>query len=511
MKLQKSSQCLLVILDGFGIREDKKCNAIKLASTPHIDYFLNHFPNTLLEAGGEEVGLPKGVAGNSEVGHMNIGSGRAVEQDLVGINRSIAEGTLEGKEKLKEFISLSKKGTKRVHLLGLLSDGGVHSHIDHLKEFIKIFSNTGLQVFYHAFMDGRDTPPQSGESFLKDILTYEDDSFHLASIQGRSIGMDRDRRWEKIEISYRMLTGDGKITNLSPYDYLKNEYGNGIFDEFITPALFDKNYAIQEEDFIFFLNFRPDRAAQLTLAFMLPDFEFFNRKFIPPYFLCMTPYVQDEITLPILFEKSPLEGGLSEILSNKGFSQFKIAETEKFAHVTYFFNGGQKDPFDLEERLLIPSPKDVSTYDQKPEMSAKEVNKNLLKALETDTNFYLVNFANGDMVGHTGNLEAAIKAIECLDDCLGKLFEICKRRNIPMIITADHGNADQMCHADGGPHTSHTISPVPFIFIHESLKDQKQSFQEGNYSLKDIAPTVLTVFGIEIPKYFTGKTIFNLG
>ncbi len=501
-----SKKALLVILDGFGISENHEKNAIRDARTPHLDELFKDYPYTTIQAGGVLVGLPKGVVGNSEVGHMNLGAGRAIRQDLVRINEAIENKTFNTMPMLKELIAKAKSNNNRVHLLGLLSDGGIHSHIEHTKEIIKSLRAEGIEVYLHAFMDGRDTPPACGEMYLKEIVGFE--GSHFASMQGRSIGMDRDRRWEKIKLAYDMYLGNGDITDSDPISFLKSEYENGRTDEFITPTLFNENYAIKEGDCVFFTNYRPDRAIQMTTAFCYPEFKEFERPFFPAMYLCMTPFIPDEMELPILFDKEKLKGTMTEYLSEIGLKQLKIAETEKYAHVTYFFNGGEKKTFNNEEHFLIPSPKEVSTYDQKPQMSAPQVADKLVECL-SDFDFSVVNFANSDMVGHTGNYEAAVSAIETLDECVAKLVKKCEAEGITMIITADHGNSDQMVHKDGTPHTAHTGAPVPFCVIHEKLKNKAFTIAPGEHSLMDVSPTCLYIMGIDQPATFTGHHIFE--
>lgn len=507
-----SDRALMIILDGFGIGDDKNKNAIVHAQKKNFDYYFSHYPFTTIEAGGEAVGLPKGVTGNSEVGHMNLGAGRPVRQDLVRINEAIENKSLESQPKLQELIANCKKSTKRLHLMGLLSDGGVHSHINHLIELIKILSkHHDIKIYFHAFMDGRDTPRDSGLKYIKQLeKEFSSGQFIFASMQGRSIGMDRDRRWPKIELAYKTMTGLGNIQNITPEKYIQEEYSKEIYDEFITPVLFDKSYAIENGDSLFFINFRPDRAGQITLAFTWDKFKEFQIPIRPSYFLCMTPYVPDEVELPILFDKEKIRGGLTEYLASLGKKQFKIAETEKYAHVTYFFNGGEKKPFKNEEHVLIPSPKDIATYDQKPQMSAPQVTEKLLEALDDSSiNFYLVNFANSDMVGHTGNYEAAIKAIETLDDCVGQLVTKASKLNIPVLICADHGNSDQMVYPDGTPHTSHTNAHVPVSLIHPKLENSNLAANPGDFALKDLAPTIIKILGLKPPESFTGHPIFK--
>jgi 2,3-bisphosphoglycerate-independent phosphoglycerate mutase len=504
-----SSKALLVILDGFGISKPSPSNAITNANTPNIDYLFNNFPFATLEAGGQAVGLPNGIAGNSEVGHMNLGAGRPVEQDLVRINQKINDDTLKEMPQIKALVKNAQETTKRIHLMGLFSDGGVHSDLEHLKYLINYFSQVpNIEIYFHAFMDGRDTPIDKGIQFIEQMKNTP--GFILASMQGRSFGMDRDRRWEKIELSYKTLTGFGDITELNPTEYISQQYSQKIFDEFITPTLFDKSYAIQNNDSIFFINFRPDRAVQLSLCFTMPAFSEFKRDISPSFFLCMTPYIQDEVELPILFDKDPISNGLTSILSERNKKQFKIAETEKYAHVTYFFNGGRKESFPGEKQVLIPSTRDVPTYDLKPEMSAFEITTTLIEELNNNKfDFYLVNFANADMVGHTGNYSAAIKAIETLDSCLGQLKQTCFEQNITLMITADHGNSDQMKYKNGAPNTSHSKAKVPFAVIHPKLEEINLGPSSTDLALKDVAPTICYVMGEDIPNSFTGKTIFN--
>lgn len=503
-----NKKVLLVILDGFGINPKDLKNAIMHAKKPHIDYLMNHYPMTTIEPGGVLVGLPKGVAGNSEVGHMNLGAGRSVRQDLVRINEAISEGTLKNMDELKKIISYAKAHSNRIHLMGLLSDGGVHSHINHLKELVKIFNKENIECLLHAFTDGRDTARDVGVKYVEEICHTPGIKF--ASMQGRSIGMDRDRRWNKIEECYKCFIGEGQTTDLSPLEYLKNEYQASRYDEFVSPVLFDKKYAMKNDDAVLFFNFRPDRAIQITLALADPKFNEFKISTKPGYYLCMTPYVQDYVDLPILFDKEKLAGTLCEYLASLGKKQFKIAETEKYAHVTFFFNGGDKKPFPNEEQVLIPSPKEVSTYDKKPEMSAYLVCDRLEKALADHSyDFYVVNFANSDMVGHTGNYEAALKAIEALDGVMERLTKKCAEENITMLVTADHGNSDQMIYENGDIHTSHTEALVPFIVVDSRLKDQTLTLNEGPMALRNVAPTILHIMGIAPPPSFEGVSVFK--
>lgn len=503
-----NKRVLLVILDGFGINPKDLKNAITHAVKPNIDSLMKNYPMTTIEPGGTLVGLPKGVAGNSEVGHMNLGAGRSVRQDLVRINEAIANDTLKDMEEIKNIIAYAKSHSNRIHLMGLLSNGGVHSHINHLKELVKIFSAQNIELCLHAFTDGRDTARDLGVTFVEEAMNIP--GLKFASMQGRSIGMDRDRRWKKIEECYKVLTGQGATTTLSPLEYLKHEYAEGRYDEFVTPVTFDEKLAVTKEDAMLFFNYRPDRAIQISLALTDNNFTEFFVGIRPGYFLCMTPYIEDWVKLPILFNKEKLQGTLGEYISELGLKQLKIAETEKYAHVTYFFNGGDKHPFKGEDQILISSPKDVATYDLKPEMSAYLVCDRLIEALSDPTySLYVVNFANSDMVGHTGNYPAAIKAIEALDVVMERLTKACAQDKVTMLVTADHGNSDQMMYENGDMHTSHTEAVVPFIIVDPSLKNETLELNQGPLALRDVAPTILNIMGIPYPPLFEGVSVFK--
>lgn len=506
-----SKRALLVICDGMGFSDNEEKNAVKDSTTPTLDSLIKDYPHTLIQPGGELVGLPSGVAGNSEVGHMNIGAGRPVRQDLVRINEAIANHSFKEMEKFQELIKTTNSNSKRIHLMGLLSDGGVHSHIDHLKAIIGYINELApeIKIYLHAFSDGRDTSKTTGIDYIKDILTTP--GFEFASLGGRSIGMDRDRRWEKIKHHYDVMTGSGAKTDLAPIEYIQAQYEKELYDEFIEPVLFNEDGAIKKEDSVFFFNFRPDRAKQISLAFCDKDFEHFKNHIRPHYYLCMSPYIDEELPeVPILFNREKVKGTVIEFLSKENVKTFKIAETEKYAHVTYFFNGGEEKPFPLEDRVLIDSPKDVKTYDEKPEMSAFQVLAELEKALaDKSYGLYVVNFANPDMVGHTGNYSAACKAMEAVDSCLKKLTEIVESSDdLSMCITADHGNCDQMVYADGSPHTSHSKAKVPFILVNPKLKNNQLKPQTTEPALKDISPTLLHILGYNLPNEFTGLPIF---
>lgn len=505
-----AKRVLLVIADGLGFNETSTKNAVKTANTPNLDKIMEQYPHTLIQPGGEAVGLPKGVAGNSEVGHMNIGAGRPVRQDLVRINEAIKNDTFKDLPEFKKLIDTAKKGSKRIHLMGLLSDGGVHSHIEHLKSIIGYLrEEKDLKIFLHAFSDGRDTSKTSGVDYVKEIQSV--DGFVFASMGGRAIGMDRDRRWEKIKKAYDAMTGKGPIVKQSPLEYLETNYKKDVYDEHVEHVLFQQDGAIQSEDCLFFFNFRPDRAKQISLAFTDQKFSHFENDVRPKYFLNLSPCIEEEMpNIPVLFTRENLQGTMGEHLSRLGKKQFRIAETEKYAHVTYFLNGGAEQPFKGEDRVLVDSPREVATYDLKPEMSAYEVCSKLVERLKDPSySLYVVNFANPDMVGHTGNFEATMRAVEVVDECIGKLMEVCSQEDIAMLLTADHGNADEMEYKDNSAHTSHSSALVPFALIHDKAKGKDLELNSQENSLKDIAPTILDLLDLETPKEFTGHPIFK--
>jgi 2,3-bisphosphoglycerate-independent phosphoglycerate mutase len=494
-----------------GYSDNTNKNAVRDAKTPTLDHLIKSYPFTTITPGGVSVGLPKGVAGNSEVGHMNLGAGRPVRQDLVRINESIASDTLKSMPKLRELILEAKNSSKRIHLMTLLSDGGVHSHIEHLKAVLDILKpEYDLEIYLHAFMDGRDTPKVNGVKYIAEIEKHG--GFKFASVQGRSIGMDRDRRWEKIEHAYTMMTGTGDQSTLSAGEYVQSEYDKNIYDEFITPALLLEEGRVENDDAIFFLNFRPDRAKEISQVFCDSKFEHFKNPTRPFYFLCMSPYIDEEFpAVPILFNREKVKNTLSEYLGSLGKKHLKIAETEKYAHVTYFFNGGEEKPFPGEQRILVNSPKDVATYDLKPEMSAPEVLSKLLTEMEDESySVYIVNFANPDMVGHTGNFEAAKKAMETIDDCLKQLSDKCLSDDITMLITADHGNCDEMVYPDGLAQTAHSNADVPFILVQKDINLAEVEINKNdNFALKDVTPTILYLLGIKNHDQIVGESIFK--
>ncbi len=508
--MKDKKRVLLCILDGWGISTDTKYNAISKGNTPNFDSFMATMPHTQIYADGNNVGLPKGQMGNSEVGHLNIGAGRIVYQELTRINKAIEDETFFKNEEFTNAINHVKKYNSSLHIYGLVSTGGVHSSIEHLKALIKLAAEKGLKnVYVHAFLDGRDTPPQSAAIFLKEIEETLK-AYNLppiASVIGRYWVMDRDKRWERVERAYNaLLFGEGNKAN-SALEGLESSYKNGKNDEFVEPIVIGGK-RIEDNDSIIFFNYRPDRAREITSAIALNDFAGFNRKEVRKnlYYVCMTQY-DETFPLPIAFRPEKLTNILGQVLDDNNIKEFRTAETEKYAHITFFFNGGEENPFKLETRKLVASPK-VATYDLKPEMSAYEVCNNVLEAIDDDEYaFILVNFANPDMVGHTGVMEAAIKAVEAVDDCVGKIAKKALEKNIEMIITADHGNAEWMYNEQTkSPQTAHTTNPVPFILVTTDMNGVKL---KNTGALCDIAPTVLDLLGIKKPEEMTGESLIT--
>lgn len=476
---------LLCILDGVGIREEKLGNAFKNANTPNFDFLWENYPHAVLNASEEYVGLPKGQMGNSEVGHTNIGAGRIVYQSLELINKSFKNHEIDNNEKLLEIFSYVKKNNKKLHIMGLTSDGGIHSHIDHLNGIISIAQKHGLEdkIFIHAITDGRDTLYNSSYSYIEKLKSQ-----NIASISGRYYAMDRDKRYERTNLYFDTITGNN-ITNMSIKDYINNSYANNETDEFIKPALFIKDGKIEKDDALIWINFRPDRAIQIV------------NKIISYGTKVLTMMkINNEISAPYLFSHEKIKNTLGEYLSNLGYTQARIAETEKYAHVTYFFDGGETLNLKGCDQILIPSPK-VATYDLKPEMSAYEITDTLLAKID-NYDFIILNFANGDMVGHTGNYEKTIEAVEHVDNCLGKIINKINEKHGLLIITADHGNCDYMFDKEGNIITSHSLSVVPFIVMKKDL-----TLTNGN--LSDIASTILELCNIDIPKEMTGKSLIK--
>ena len=503
-----NKRALLCILDGWGYRNNENHNAVFSANTPNYDNFIQNRPHTFIHADGLSVGLPEGQMGNSEVGHLNIGAGRIVYQELTRINKSIDEGEFFNNEEFLNAINHVKRNNSAMHIYGLVSSGGVHSSLYHLKALIKLMAQNDLkEVYIHAFLDGRDTPPKSANKFLAEI-EEELKKYNfpkIASIIGRYWAMDRDKRWDRVERAYNCLTlGEGNKEENSE-TAINNSYKNEVTDEFVEPAVIQER-RIDDNDAVIFFNYRPDRAREITRAFTDNNFDGFERKKVIKnlYYVCMTQY-DETFDVPVAFRPQTLANILGDVLDNNNIKQFRTAETEKYAHITFFFNGGVEKSGKLETRALVNSPK-VATYDMKPEMSAYEVCDNVLNALDDEQyGFILVNFANPDMVGHTGVMEAAVKACEAVDECVGKIAKKALENNVTMIITADHGNAECMFNEEtNAPHTAHTTNVVPFIIVsNEAWEVDKEG------ALCDIAPSVLDILDIKKPQEMTGKSIIK--
>lgn len=498
----------LIILDGFGYNPNEYGNAIKAANTPNIDALLAKYPHTLIGASGMDVGLPDGQMGNSEVGHTNIGAGRIVYQELTRITKSIKDGDFFSNPTLKSAIENCKKNHSALHLMGLLSDGGVHSHNAHLYGLVEMARENGLnEVYIHAFMDGRDVPPTSGKDFLADCQAKLEEIGvgKIATVIGRYYAMDRDNRWDRVEKAYAaMVYGEGEQC-ADPVAAAENSYAQGVTDEFIVPTVCTKGATIKTNDSVVFFNFRPDRAREITRTLVDDDFNGFTRRNgrIPVYFVCMTQYDATMPNVDIAFKPQSLTNTFGQYISDKGLTQLRIAETEKYAHVTFFFNGGVEASFPGEDRALINSPK-VATYDLKPEMSAYEVTDEVVSRINSGKyDVIILNYANCDMVGHTGVFDAAKAAVEAVDTCLGRTVEAILAQGGAALITADHGNADQMYEPDGSPFTAHTTNLVPLILVNvdASLKEHGK--------LADLAPTMLDILGLEQPVEMTGESLLK--
>ncbi len=497
-----------MILDGWGVTQDPKVSAIYNAKTPFINSLYDTFPHAELRTDGEHVGLPKGQMGNSEVGHMNLGAGRIVYQNLARINKAVKDGSLAKETTLLNAFKYAKENNKNVHFLGLVSNGGIHSHINHLKGLLSASDNYGLKnVFLHAFTDGRDCDPKSGKFFINEIEEHmQKTTGKLATITGRYYAMDRDNRWQRIQLAYdALVNGKGSFSSDAETSIQAN-YNEKITDEFIKPIIMvDQNKqpkaTIKEDDVIIFFNFRTDRGRQLTDALNQQDFPEFNMKKLPLYFVTMTNYDATFKNIHIIYNSDNIKNTLGEVLECAGKKQIRIAETEKYPHVTFFFSGGREKVFKGEKRLLCPSPK-VATYDLQPEMSAYEIRDIIVPELEKgEVDFVCLNFANGDMVGHTGIFEAAVKACETVDICVKNVITTALKNDYTTILIADHGNCETMMNPDGTPHTAHTTNPVPMILIDKDLKSIK------NGILGDIAPTILKLIGVEKPKEMTQKSL----
>jgi len=506
---------VLVILDGWGVSNRVKGNAMALAKLPNYEKFLATYPHSVLNSSGEDVGLPEGQMGNSEVGHMNIGAGRVVYQDFTRITRSIRDGSFFQNKVLLEAVRRVKDNDRALHLLGLVSDGGVHSHLTHLYALMELAAREGLRkVYIHAFLDGRDVPPESARGYFNQLgEKLSKYGYHVATVMGRYYAMDRDRRWERVERAYNAIVYGEGLTATNPWEAVDLGYARGETDEFIQPTVLLQQTGepvakVEAGDSLIFFNFRPDRARQLTRAFVDRDFSGFTRKQGYPgvFFTCMTTY-DHTIQAPVAFPPVGLHNTLGEVLSKHGVLQLRLAETEKYAHVTFFFNGGVEVPYPGEERILVPSPK-VATYDLMPEMSAYAITEKFVEQLQLDKfGVFVVNYANPDMVGHTGNMDAAIRALETVDECLGRLVDLVLEKDGTVLITADHGNADEMKDEAGNVSTAHSINPVPFIFIRRDTAGI--TLRDG--SLQDIAPTILHLLGIPKPAEMTGNTLITRG
>ncbi len=496
---------ILMILDGFGIAGDKG-NAIKAANKPNIDRLFSSNPVTQIGASGMDVGLPDGQMGNSEVGHTNIGAGRVVYQELTRITKSIQDGDFFNNEALCNAIDNAVKNGTALHIMGLLSDGGVHSHNTHLYGILELAKKKGLEkVYVHAFLDGRDVPPSSGKDYVAACVEEmkKIGVGQIATVMGRYYAMDRDNRWERVVKAYSaMVYGEG-VKCADPVEAVAISYAEGVTDEFVVPTVIDGAAPISANDSIIFYNFRPDRAREITRTFVDPDFSGFERKkgFFPLTYVCMTQYDATMPNVQVAFKPQSLDNTFGEYISNKGLTQLRIAETEKYAHVTFFFNGGVEKTYENEDRILVASPK-VATYDLQPEMSAYEVADKCAEAIKSGKyDVIILNFANCDMVGHTGVFDAAVKAVEAVDACVGKVTDAIAEMGGVSLITADHGNADKMFEEDGSPFTAHTTNPVPFCVIGYPCQ-----LREGG-KLADIAPTMLQILGLEQPEEMTGKSL----
>ena len=497
-----NKKVILMILDGWGIANVKESSAICKANTTFIDSLYKNYPHSTLGTSGMNVGLPDGQMGNSEVGHMNLGAGRIVYQDLVKINLAVEDNSIAKEKVLVDAFDYAKKNNKKVHFTGLLSNGGVHSHINHLKGLLNAAEQAGLKdVFVHAFMDGRDVDPKSGKGFVEEIENFmSDKNSKLASIIGRFYAMDRDKRWERVSEAYNlMINGTGEKFD-SGVEGMKNSYQNDVYDEFIKPIVItDENGnvdgKIEEGDVVFMFNYRTDRGREISQVLCQEDFPDYNMKKLDLYFVTMTNYDESFKNVEVLYNKENVKDTLGEIISGLGKKQIRIAETEKYAHVTFFFNGGREEPFENEKRILVNSPK-VATYDLQPEMSASEVTDKLIPELEKqEAELIVLNFANTDMVGHTGFFDAAMKAVETVDKQVERVVTKALENGYTTMIMADHGNSDFMINEDGSPNTAHTTNPVPFIFIDKEFKGK---VKDG--ILADVAPTILDFMEIEKPE-----------
>jgi 2,3-bisphosphoglycerate-independent phosphoglycerate mutase len=498
-----NKKVILMILDGWGKSPNPEVSAIENANTPFVDSLYQQYPNADLLTDGMNVGLPEGQMGNSEVGHMNLGAGRIVYQDLAKINKAVKEDTLKDEIVLKNAFAYAKNNDKSVHFLGLVSNGGVHSHNSHLKALINASENNGVKrAFIHAFTDGRDVDPKSGKGFLEDIISFcTDKNAKLATVIGRYFAMDRDKRWERVKKAYDALVNTTGEVVSDVAGAMQQSYDNGVTDEFIEPIIVNKDGQIKEGDVIIFFNFRTDRGRELTQVLSQEDFPEHNMKKLDLYYVTMTNYDDSFKGIQVVYDKDNIKDTLGETLEKAKKQQIRIAETEKYPHVTFFFNGGREEPFVGEKRILCPSPK-VATYDLKPEMSAYEIRDAIVPELKKgEVDFVCLNFANPDMVGHTGSMKAAIKACEVVDDCAREVITAGLESGYSTIVIADHGNCDTMVNPDGSPNTAHTTNPVPLILVDKDIKQIK------NGVLGDIAPTILKMMGITKPESMTQNAL----
>lgn len=506
-----AKKAILAILDGWGLGIVPEVSAIEQAKTPFMDSAYEKFPHTKLQASGMAVGLPEGQMGNSEVGHMNLGAGRVVYQNLVKLNMAVESGSL-GKEKvIQEAFEYAKNNGKKVHFIGLVSNGGVHSHINHLKGLLTAASEFGLQegVYIHAFTDGRDCDPRSGKGFVQEIIDHSKATTgELASIVGRYYAMDRDRRWERVKLAYDALVNAEGVATNDPISAIQKSYDEEVTDEFIKPIVCVDEAGnpiakIAEDDVVICFNFRTDRGREITEVLSQQDFPEFGMKALKLFYVTLTNYDKEFKGVKVVFDEEVLSETMGEVLERNGRTQIRVAETEKYPHVTFFFSGGREVQFEGEKRILCPSPKDVPTYDLKPEMSAYDITEKILPEIENETaDFICLNFANTDMVGHTGVFSAAVKAAEVVDECIGKVATTAYEHGYAVFILADHGNSDYMINPDGSPNTQHSTNLVPLIVMD---KDKTWVLKEGK--LGDVAPTILKVMGIEAPEAMSGNII----
>lgn len=505
-----NKKVILTILDGWGIAPNKEVSAVDVANTPTMDRLLQTYPSATLRTDGLHVGLPEGQMGNSEVGHMNLGAGRIVYQDLVKINLAVENNTLKDETVLKNAFNYATKNNKAVHFLGLVSDGGVHSHINHLKGLVTAANEANInEVFVHAFTDGRDVDPHSAKDYIADLLPHlEKNNAKLATLVGRYYAMDRDKRWERVKLAYDAIV-NGKASNYSqnPIESIEKSYAEGTTDEFIQPICFTENdkpiATLKEGDVVVFFNFRTDRGRQLTEALSQQDFNEVGMKKLKLHYVTMTTYDDSFEGIEVIFKKDNLQDTLGEVLERHQKTQIRAAETEKYPHVTFFFSGGRETVFNGENRILVNSPK-VATYDLQPEMSAVELKDKLVKEINSQSaDFLCVNFANPDMVGHTGVFEAAVKACETVDSCLAELVNAAENNDYTMIVIADHGNSETMKNEDGSPNTAHTTNPVPLILV------DKEITKINDGILGDIAPTILHLMGVEKSEHMTRESLID--